>query len=290
MKRFALIIFSMFIIQQTVFADVLVFSDNNKFGLKNEQGVVVVNAKYKKLVRLGESAWIMQDGTKYGVINDDGDVLVKAEYNQAERILGKFAKLRKGSKYGIADEDGIFIIEPEYSSIDLLPGGLFITAINHKYGLYSTDGDIVLDNIFDDIYVKDRKTLVLVYGHEKFEFEQSETDAGFPYEIVFPHLLEGADMEASDLVTSPMASTGYYSVTFTDYILKLFSSISPAYEQTIDELMFSHGADTVSVLIKFSWLPKFPFVYAKNYCKTVANPTNGPLNSVKQNIKNKIKN
>ena len=89
--------------------------------------------------------------------------------------------------------------------------------------------------------------------------------------------------------SAPLASVGYYSVTFTDYILKLISSISPSYEQTIDELMFSQGADTVNVFIKLSWLPKFPFVYAKKYYKNFIDPQKGPLRKVKSNLKIKIK-
>ena len=97
------------------------------------------------------------------------------------------------------------------------------------------------------------------------------------------------NISLSDLTNSPIASTGYYSVTFTDYILKLFSSISPAYEQTIDELMFSQGADTVSVLMRCAWIPKFPFVYVKRYIKTVIDPYNGPLSKAKKSLKYKIK-
>ena len=53
---------------------------------------------------------------------------------------------------------------------------------------------------------------------------------------------------------------------------------------TIDELMLSQGAEAVSIFMKVSWLPKFPFVYAKNYYKTFRNPNNGPLSGLKENI------
>ena len=71
--------------------------------------------------------------------------------------------------------------------------------------------------------------------------------------------------------------------------MKLIAVISPSYEQTIDELMFSQGADTVSVFVKLMWIPKFPFVYSKKYYKNLVDPTSGPLNMWKKNLKYKIK-
>ena len=78
--------------------------------------------------------------------------------------------------------------------------------------------------------------------------------------------------------------SGYSIVTFTDYLLKVVSTLSPAYEATIDELMFSKGADTVPIIMKATWVPKFPFVYTKKYVDLFKSPNNGPLNEVKDNL------
>ena len=100
---------------QCSFAESVVYSENNKFGLKDKNNNIITKAEYKKLIRLGENAWIMQDGVKFGIINDEGRVLVKPKYNQAERVLGKFVKFRKGDKYGIFDEMGFEILPVQYS-------------------------------------------------------------------------------------------------------------------------------------------------------------------------------
>ena len=294
MKRVALILLFFLFSQHFAIADVTVYSQKNKFGLKDGQSIIT-EAEYKKLIRLGTHSWIMQDGTKFGIIDDEGNVLINPVYNQAERILGKYVKFRKGSKYCLLNELGNDLLgdnskdSPEfYSSIDLLYGGLIVTSKNHKYGLRSFNGNTKLDNIFDDIYMPDKDTIVLVYGNKMLDFKRQDDNEN-PFSFVLTNL-ENEDIRLSDLANSPLATTGYYSITMTDYILKLFSSISPAYEQTIDELMFSQGADTVSVLMKFSWLPKFPFVYAKNYYNDVTNPTVGPLNKAKKNLRQRIKN
>ena len=289
MKKVALLISLLILFNQYSFADSIVYSDNSRFGLKDSKGNIITKAEYKKLVRLGESAWIMQDGTKFGVVDDNGKILVKAKYNQAERVLGKLAKFRKGDKYGIFDEMGFEILPVEYSSIDLLYGGMFVTAKNYQYGITDLNGQIILDNIFDDIYMPDFNTLVIVYNGRRLEIKrEGQGSMSVPFDIQTIHK-DLSTLNFSDITNSPLASTGYYSVTFTDYILKLFSSISPAYEQTIDELMFSQGADTVSVLVKCSWIPKFPFVYAKKYYKNIVAPYNGPLSKTKRSLKQRIK-
>ena len=295
MKKFALILISLLLSQQIIFAETLVYSDNNKFGLKDNQGSIITKAKYKKLVRLGTSSWISQERTKFGIIDDNGNIIINPIYNQAERVAGKYVKFRKGSQYCLLNEQGYDIIgnnknneKPDmFSSIDLLYGGLIVTSKHHKYGLSSFNGKTKLDNIFDDIYMSDKGTLVIVYGGKYLEFERINNNDS-PFNFEFTNLKE-QDIKLGDIATSPLATTGYYSITFTDYILKIISSISPAYEETIDELMFSQGADTVSVIMKCSWLPKFPFVYARNYYNTVTDPLNGPLNNTKKNLRKQIK-
>ena len=288
MKKFALLIVLLSCIQYCL-AETVVFGENSKFGLKDKQGNIITKAEYKKLVRLGETAWIMQDGTKFGVLSDDGKIIIKPKYNQAERVLGKFVKFRKGDKYGIFDEMGFEILPVEYSSIDLLYGGMFVTSKNYQYGITDLNGQIILDNIFDDIYMPDFNTLVIVYNNQVLEIKREGSNTvNVPFNIQSIHE-DISTIKFSDITSSPLASTGYYSVTFTDYILKLLSSISPAYEQTIDELMFSQGADTVSVLVKCSWIPMFPFVYAKKYYKNVVAPFNGPLSKTKRSLRRKIK-
>ena len=289
MKRVILLLVLFFCIP--AFADVSVFSNGNgKFGLKDSKGSVIVEPEYKKLVKLGASAWIMQKGNKFGIIHDTGKILIEPKYNQAERVLGKFAKMRKGDKYGIYDEMGFEILPAEYSSIDLLYGGMFVTSKNYMYGITDLNGMLILDNMFDDIYMPDFNTLILVYNDSMIEVKrESGQELNLPFDIQTIQN-NGKDISLNDIASSPIVSTGYYGVTATDYILKLISSISPSYEETIDELMFSKGADTVSVLVKCSWIPKFPFIYTKNYFKKIVNPYNGPLSKTKKNLKKKIKN
>lgn len=289
MRRLSLVILFLIFFQSLSVNAAEVYSEGGKFGLKNGSEIIT-DAKYKKLVRLGEHGWIAQGATKFGIINDEGEVLIEPTFSKAERVLGKFAKLSKAGRYGIYDETGNEILPVEYSSIDLLYGGMFVTCKNYRYGISDMQGKTILQNVFDDIYMPDRNTMILVYNGEIIETKRDEN-------MDMPALYDLQSIEKdlnviklNDIALNPIASTGYYGVSATDYILKLVSSISPAYEETIDELMFSQGADTVSILMKFGWIPKFPFVYAQKYYENIVDPNNGPLSKIKRSLKKHAKN
>ena len=116
-------------------SDVVVYSDEGNFGLKDKAGNIVVDAGYKKLIRLGNTSWIIQKKNRFGIMDCDGNYLVKPKYRHVERVFGKYAKLGNENDYGLYDETGKAIIPPEFSSIEPLFGQMFVTCKNYKYGI-----------------------------------------------------------------------------------------------------------------------------------------------------------
>lgn len=264
-----------------------VYSEDGKFGLKCGEEIIT-KAEYKKIIRLGEKAWIIQKGNRFGLMDDSGKILVKPKYRHADRILLKFAKLGNDNDYGLYDDTGKAILQPEYSSIDLLFGQMLLICKNYKYGVTDFDGKILLKPEFDDIYMPTPKTMRIKYNGEWYEIERLQKG-----EINLPEetkkvTIDNKEFKVTHLAANAGVISGYTAVTAADYTLKIFSSISPAYEQTIDELMFSQGAETVSILIKLGWLPKFPFTYAKKYYQNLRAPNNGPLSGIKDDLRRKI--
>ena len=94
MKKLVLALILLLFLQSYSYAGIEVYTENEKFGLRTTSGTIITKADYKKLVRLGNNAWIMQDGTKFGIIKDDGTIIVEPKYSQAERVLGKFVKFK----------------------------------------------------------------------------------------------------------------------------------------------------------------------------------------------------
>ena len=281
-----LLIFIIF--QNASFAHITITSEDGKFGIKNEQGITIVEPTYNKIIRLGEKSFIVQKKSKYGIINENGEIIVPTKYRHCERILGKYAKLGNYSDYGLYDETGFAIIPPTYDSIDLLFGGMFLTYKNYKYGVSDSNGKVILDNLFDDIYMPKANIMRLQYKGQWYEIEQVTSET-----LTLPEDVKTVDANPDYKVTSLVVNTGvvsgYSVLTFSDYLIKVLSSISPAHEDTIDELMLSKGADTVNILIKFLWVPKYPLCFARNYYRYIRNPNNGPLSSIRKRLKNKIK-
>ncbi len=261
------------------------YSEKNKFGLIRGDKKIT-EAKYSKLIRLKDSSYLCLYKNKYGIISNDGEILVEPKYTQAQRLAGRFAKLGRAGKYGIFDENANLIIGVEYSSIELLYGKMFLVEKNFKYGLINFDGDILLAPVADDIYMPKPNVLKISFNNNWYEIEQKGKQ-----EFELPYDIEELDknFKVTQIIQNPVISTGYGVVSASDYLIKLFSSISPAYEKTIDELILGYGADTANILIKSGWLIKFPFVYSKNYINNLIAPNNGPLSDVKADLKNKLK-
>ena len=284
-------VFSVEAIQKPLSMNEIAVFSNEKgdlFGLKAKNSdEIIVDAKYKKLIRLGNSSWIINQKNKYGLIDCSGEILVEPKYRHVDRMLGKYVKLGNENSYGVYNEKGENIIPNEYMSVDMLFGEMFLIKKNYKYGVTDKNGKIILNTIFDDIYMPKPNIMRIEYNGQWYEIEQI---AGG--EIVLPedvkNIKENSDFRVTEFVKAPITASGYSAVTFTDYFLKLFSSISPSHEETIDELMFSQGADTVNIFIKCTWLPKYPFTFAKKYYHNIRTPNNGPLSNVKSDLKKKL--
>lgn len=166
---------------------------------------------------------------------------------------------------------------------------MFLTYKNYKYGIVGYDGNVILENEFDDIYMPKPNVMRISYNGEWYELEQVNSETLTLPTDAKHNLATKEDLNLHNIVVNTGVMSGYSVLTFSDYLIKLISSISPAHEDTIDELMLSQGAETVSIFMKLSWLPKYPITYIKKYYQNVRNPNNGPLSGVRSELKKQIK-
>lgn len=301
MKRFVVILVCLLLtnnmniaqeIEQTKISgrDLTTFSQNERWGFKDKNGNIIVEPIYKKLIRLGDSSWIVQNKrNKFGLIDNCGNVIVPIKYNHADRLVTKFAKFGNTYDYGVYDEYGNTIVEPKFSKIDILYGKMFLTYKNYKYGIVGFDGKTILENEFEDIYMPKPNVMRIKYQGRWIELEQVNADTLTLPADAKHNLATKEDLDLRNIVVNTGVVSGYSVLTFSDYVIKLFSSISPAHEDTVDELMLSQGADTMNIFMKLTWLPKYPFVYVRKYYENVRNPNNGPLTDIRDGLKQQIK-
>lgn len=301
MKRFVVILGCLLLtnnmnlaqeIEQTKISgrDLTTFSQNERWGFKDKNGNIIVEPIYKKLIRLGDSSWIVQNKrNKFGLIDNCGNVIVPIKYNHADRLVTKFAKFGNTYDYGVYDEYGNTIVEPKFSKIDILYGKMFLTYKKYKYGIVGFDGKTILENEFEDIYMPKPNVMRIKYQGRWIELEQVNADTLTLPADAKHNLATKEDLDLRNIVVNTGVVSGYSVLTFSDYVIKLFSSISPAHEDTVDELMLSQGADTMNIFMKLTWLPKYPFVYVRKYYENVRNPNNGPLTDIRDELKQQIK-
>ena len=185
MKKFLLFISLILIFPNIVCADVKtgnvtksseikIYTDNNKvFGLKRQDNdEIIIQPEYKKIIRLGDSSFIVQKRNKFGLIDLNGNILVPIEYTHVDRMLGKYLKIGKNSRYALYNEKGKQILERKYSSIDLLFGGMILICENYKYGVVDFNGKTILENKFDDIYMPQPNIMRIKYNGVWYEIEQ----------------------------------------------------------------------------------------------------------------------
>ena len=70
-------------------SDMTIFSssDGKYYGLKDKSDKEIIKANYKKLLRLGENGWIFQKkNNKFGLMDSQGNILVLPHYKTAERM------------------------------------------------------------------------------------------------------------------------------------------------------------------------------------------------------------
>src|SRR5574344_1109879 len=149
-----------------------VYKEGENFGLKDSANNIIIKAKYKKLIRIGDNAWICQCKNKFGLIDNTGKILIKPKYTHTDRYFGKYIKLGNENDYGLYDEFGNVLIKPEYTSIEPLFGKMFLTRKNYKFGVISESGQVLLDNKFDDIYMPNSKIMRIQYNGKWLEIKR----------------------------------------------------------------------------------------------------------------------
>lgn len=268
-----------------------VFSEDNKFfGLKNSDGEIIVKDKYRKVIRLGKNAWLIQKkNNKFGLMDCNGNILVEPKYIHAERLFDTWVKLGNESDYGIYDEFGKIIVPPKFHAVEPLFGRKFLTVKNFKYGVYDANGKMLMDNICQFIYMPSPTTMRVKYNNSWFEIEKISDEEAIALPTDAVQRINDETFRITELLTNTGVGAGYSVVTTADYTLKIISSLSNAYEETIDELLLSQGIETISILMKATWLPKFPVVFVKKYCNNLFYPDGGPLSDVRESLLEQIK-
>ncbi len=171
-----------------------IYKDNNQYGVIDENGKVLVDAKYDKVIIPNPSKDIFScySNEKSYILNSKNELL----FNQFEAVepikLKNVAstlsyeksvlRYRKNGKYGLIDFSGKILTNNIYDSLENFQPteGKFIVSNNNKFGIIDLHGNRIVDTIYDqcnsdEFYTKDN-------GYTKSGFIViNKTENGYKY-------------------------------------------------------------------------------------------------------------
>ena len=149
-----------------------VISENNKFGVINKNGEIVISPIYDEIDIPNPSKPLFI--CMYGYNTQNQQYNIKVLNDKAEQILYQYVvveaikinptiskipyeksvlKYKQNGKYGLIDFDGNVIVQPEYEQIDSLDykEGLLLVKKDGKFGVININGGIVVKAKYDEI-------------------------------------------------------------------------------------------------------------------------------------------
>ena len=138
---------------------------NEKQGIINKNGEIIVDTKYTNIIipNPQKDIFFCYNGEELEVLNSKKERLY-TNFEKVEPIKLKnvattlnyeksVLKFKKGDNYGLIDLEGKIIAKSEYQSIENLQlcEGIFLIKQNNKYGIMNLKGTIIIKPAYDSI-------------------------------------------------------------------------------------------------------------------------------------------
>ena len=200
---------------------------NDKWGLVNKQGEILVNPIYGRMFPDGND-YIVKMGDKWGWIDAEGKFVINPHfYDVRNRGFNgtDLAPVKIGKKWGFINKNGKLEINPQFESVSPFFGKVALVYKKGRgHGLIDTDGKFVKSPQFYDVLPH--------YYKKKFEtIPESELDL-FYYEhksntsIASGNLFiksEFIDVDSMiDIIKSNINENGIYGVSAKDFSISNF--------------------------------------------------------------------
>jgi hypothetical protein len=139
-----------------------IISDNDKYLVYNykDDKVIINNYDWYEYLSYNDKTYFMMKGNnKFGIIDNQGNVVVNNEYDNIV-IEGNMLKVSNDSLYGLLDNEFNIYLDVEYQYVDVNGENIIIEKDN-KYSLLSLNKDIVGSNYLYIIRIDDSNYLVI---------------------------------------------------------------------------------------------------------------------------------
>ena len=134
-----------------------IFEDQGKFGVINEEGKVIIEAKYDKISK-NQNFFSLEENNKFGLADLKGNIILTPQYSQeCLELKENFIRVCKKDRYGLTNSSGKVIIKPCLDSISyetqVINGKKYFDVEKEKKsGWMGLDGDFLGNQLYDSIH------------------------------------------------------------------------------------------------------------------------------------------
>lgn len=175
--------------KKTILEDMIVVNKEQKCGVINIDGTIVLDAKYDDITYMQQTSdFLVQSNDKMGIISKNKQTKVSVSYDSIENMNNdsNLYVVEQNGKYGVIDINGNIKIHPEYTKIGvdinsfkyndvkngyILADTLIPVQKEDKWGLFDKAGSKVVDFIYDNLgYIsndsRNNNNLLVVSGYD----------------------------------------------------------------------------------------------------------------------------
>lgn len=146
---------------------------NGKYGLFDNNGVVLIQAHYLDLSEAGNGLIIAQKSkNKYGMIDLYDNIIIPFEYEDIHTIGTKYFTAKKNGKWGLYDYENQTIIAPQYQDFYFYTD-YGMAKDKDKWGIVNIKNKSYTGFIFDDIDVNTGNIDEFPVGYDYTTFKQT---------------------------------------------------------------------------------------------------------------------
>ncbi|MDA3816223.1 MAG: WG repeat-containing protein [Prolixibacteraceae bacterium] len=122
------------------------FSDGEKWGFKDNNKNIILNAKYDDAYAFSEGLAAVKINGRWGYINHDGEEIIPAlKYEKAGSFSEGLCMVCQNGKWGFIDKKSEEVIPPEkFERVGNFSEGIAMASENGKYGYINKKGETVI--------------------------------------------------------------------------------------------------------------------------------------------------
>ncbi|MDM1071588.1 WG repeat-containing protein [Empedobacter brevis] len=181
-------------------------SINNRFGLIDKEGHVIIPFDYQKLVLTTLNAYSAQKDNKWGFITKSNQILIPFDYDVTSDYIENVCAVKKDGKWGFIDLLNQAVIPFDYDGCTDFRAGLAGVEKDGKWGMINKENQLIIDYQYEYLTPVDQR--FATFGKAtSLKVHRPDILAYFPYFLSKDHHLMnfGLISTANEKILEPVS-------------------------------------------------------------------------------------